>query len=394
MDAGVLSAIRPSRTQRASIIQNHDPVHMPNPEPNPNGQRRELQPAEPAQIPPLPLPCPYSGNGITGAEFVDEYQVQDHYVRILRDERKARSKEPIQSHHRKTAFALQQNALHLIETHGEQRIGFLTLTCRARTTPFQTRKFFSKFWKQQLRHLFEHAISVVDVKEGRPHIHAIVFCPHDIASGFNKDAYYEMREISKKRPPSPPERQRLGDLGRNLTTNVRLKTIWSRLRKTVSRAGFARRVELTPLLETPECLVGYLENAYRRGVEATRRPRHSSSRPNRSRVRMVCYSTELERICRLPFGYTDSRDWRRQVAAVAKALGVTETEKTFKLLYGPKWAYHLQSVLEELTTYHGRSEPENWPHQAIRSTVSKYMALTIEGAFALQSARENNIATG
>ena len=491
--------------------QTHDPTTVPISTQSPDGQDRQIQHPAPAPNPPPPLPCQYSDNGTSGACFPEEYLVQDHCVQIRRDERKARSKEPLQSHHRKTALALRKNAPHLIETHGEDRVGLLTLTCRSRTTPFQCRKFFSKFWKQHLRHLFEGVISVVDVQNGRPHIHALVLCPHDIASGFNKTAYLEMREISQNRLPSPQERERLG---RNLTPNLRLKTLWGKLRGTVSRAGFARRVELTPLLKTPECLVGYLEKAYLRGVEATRRPRKPGSRPNRSRVRILCYSKEgsstfsahdlldlpsllaklrqptravdswlvgqlapdtkaalveyegqesdaaptqvallhdlnrlregtsifeqdrfagvelrpetqslllktpprgkcsrlnrlliedafplelrrgskdLDRIFRLPFGHTDSRPWRRQVAAIAKVLGVTQ--ETFKLHYGPKWAYQLQGVLEELTTYHGPIEPENWPPEAIRRIVSNHMTLTIEGAFALLAIQENNNAT-
>lgn len=349
---------------------------------NPDDQGRQIQPAATAPNPPPPLPCQYSDNGTNGACFHEEYSVHDHNVRILRDERKARSKEPLQSHHHKMAQALRHNALHLIETHDQDRIGFLTLTCRARSTPFQCRKFFSKFWKQHLRHHFEGAISVVDVQNGRPHIHALVLCPHDIASGFNKTAYLEMRGIKNERPASPADRQRLSHLGRNLTPNTRLKTLWGKLRGIVSRGEFARRVELTPLLKTPGCLVGYLEKAYRRGGAATRRPRKPGSRPNRSRVRILCYSKELKRICRLPFGYTDSRAWRRQVASIAKVLGVTQ--ETFKLHYGPKWAYQFQGVLDELTTYHSSSEPENWPPEAIRTTVSRYMLpLTREATAAL-----------
>ena len=305
---------------------------------------------------PPPLPCQGDDKWTHPEEFI---------LADLREKRIARSKEPIQSHHKKSATALFENAVSLIKTKGEAQVGFLTLTCHPSTKPPEARKLFTQLWKRYLRHIFHSAVSVIDIDlQGRPHIHALVETSCDISARFNKAVYLKMRELSKLRNLTPEQRELRRQFGKALTTNQDLRSLWATLRPLVRRGGFAPRFELIPILETPEQVAGYLKEAYLRGVKGVA--------GRFKRCRLLTYSAGVARPWRPSFASVRGGElYRGQISAIAKFVGAEFAD--MKKLFGPKWSYRARLAIEEAGIF--TSHPARWPEFRLRSAIEKHMPL-------------------
>lgn len=230
----------------------------------------------------------------------------------------------------------------------------------------ETRRRFTRLWKNRLERYFSASISALDVDDnGRSHIHALVVASFDLSRGFDKDAYLAMRQIGADLSPCDNERARRRYLGRALTTNRDLRHLWACLRDDVKWGEFAPRFELCPILESPEQAVKYLLKGYYRGVRAVRRD------PSAKGVRVPAYSSSVDRVMRPRFASVGNRLWRQQLEVIGTMLGVTET--TISHQYGPRWAYRLQYAINELEMLYGA--PENWLREDVLPILERFMPM-------------------
>jgi hypothetical protein len=332
----------------------------------------------PSSTTPASLPCLYNSvKCLEPLQLPPDYEEpspQQFLIDIQRRERAGRWRRPIQPYHNRTADALIENGKHLSVFYGSEHIGFLTLTCRPRTTLKQARQLFGQLWKNHLSKRFLACISVLDLNKNRvPHIHALVALPFNIAEGFDFAAYEEMREQNRLLLVGAPFGFIPAKRRFNLTTNESLKAEWRWLRHLVGKssrcakgkrmAGFAPRFELCPLLEEPEAASKYLAKAF----YSTRRATCGKIK----RLRIIAYSGACDR-CHSPRYVPIKSTKRFQYRRLGEALGVSEYEIGQKY---ERWSFHGQLVIDDLEQC-ASYNPDQWPTDLIQDAALKLMPLT------------------
>jgi hypothetical protein len=93
----------------------------------------------------------------------------------------------LSSGHRKTAFALMLNVLWLIERHGLERVGFLTLTFARHVVAYKdAQKALHSLMTGVLKGRYPEYIIVMErMESGRIHYHLLVVMAEDIRTGFD-----------------------------------------------------------------------------------------------------------------------------------------------------------------------------------------------------------------
>lgn len=224
--------------------------------------------------------------------------------------------------------------MHLVEQHGLENCGFLTLTFGDHLDWRESQRRFNNFARRVLRPLFKDYIRVLEFqRNGNPHYHLAVACHGDIRSGFNFTHYRRIRAWNKGRRTGP---RPFGSLDRNAL----LVELHERLNN--ARLGYrVGRIELAPIETSAEAIGRYVGGYLSKGLPG-KRPEHKGAR-------LVCYSQGFQRAIKGRFSWTDGgREWRQKLAIWAEKHGCHSLEEV-KCLFGPRWAYfhgdHIAAVV-------------------------------------------------
>jgi hypothetical protein len=222
--------------------------------------------------------------------------------------------------HKKTAFALKVNVLWLIERHGLERIGFLTLTFARHIVSYkEAQKALHSLMTGVLKARYPEYIIVMErMTSGRIHYHLLVVMAEDIRTGF------DFRAVKR------------GDY-RN--ASIYLRREWSFWRETAPKYGFGR-AELLPIKKTAEGVAKYVGKYV---------AKHIGQRlPEDKGGRLVRYSRGTNRAgTRFSWDSPGARMWRAKLGAFCGMLNLnSDNYKTFlKEWFGRNWVYLLGPVI-------------------------------------------------
>jgi hypothetical protein len=241
--------------------------------------------------------------------------------------------EKLSSGHRKTAFALKQNVLWMIERHGLHCIGFLTLTfARHVVAAKEAQQALHSLMSGVLRGRYcEYIIVMERMTSKRIHFHLLVVVAKDIRTGFDFAAV----KRGDYRSASPY-----------------LRAEWSFLRKTAPKYRFGR-TELLPIRKTAEGVAKYVGKYV---------AKHIGQRlPEDKGAKLVRYSKGANRVNN-QFGWASvgAFMWRNKVGAFCKMFRLNEDnyKPALQEWFGKNWVYVLRPVIEsiKLPNYHSEEE--------------------------------------
>lgn len=217
---------------------------------------------------------------------------------------------------RRTALALQLNVAGMIERHGVERVGFLTLTFAEHITcPKRAQRRLHSLRTGVLKKRYGEVITVMErQKSGRIHYHCLVALKDDIRTGVD----FEAIERCDYRTASPA-----------------LRAEWAFWRKTARQYGFGR-TELLPVRSTMEAMSRYLGKYI---------AKHINHREDRDRgVKLVRYTGPRVASTRFAWASPGSTEWRRKLAAFVHMLHDSgaishPTEGAMYNKFGPRWVW-------------------------------------------------------
>jgi hypothetical protein len=222
--------------------------------------------------------------------------------------------------HKKTAFALKVNVLWLIERHGLERIGFLTLTFARHIVSYkEAQKALHSLMTGVLRARYlEYIIVMERMTSGRIHYHLLVVMAEAIRTGFDFGAV------------------KGGDYR---SASVYLRREWSFWRATAPKYGFGR-TELLPIKKTAEGVAKYVGKYV---------AKHIGQRlPEDKGARLVRYSRATNRAgTRFSWASPGARMWRAKLGAFCGMLNLnSDNYQVFlKEWFGRNWVYHLRPLI-------------------------------------------------
>lgn len=245
------------------------------------------------------------------------------------------------------------------------RILFLTLTCRPGTTDVDANEEYSAITRH-LNKLFPGGwVRVLSYTQaGVPHIHAIVVAAEDVRTGFDFDAYREIRELDACSASLDNEalcRRRY--LQKHLTTNAHLIALTAKVKDLLRRRAeqrengrvggiFAPRFELVPIIRNMTAMGKYLaENIEKAADNVATRSKG---------IRLIAYSRNFPKCPAYALPATRrSLRWHERLRWVIS--GLRMPPGYMKERFGPKWAFYItQYVFNPLEQEYGR-DLENWP---------------------------------
>jgi hypothetical protein len=222
--------------------------------------------------------------------------------------------------HKKTAFALKVNVLWLIERHGLERIGFLTLTFARHIVSYkEAQKALHSLMTGVLRVRYPEYIIVMErMTSGRIHYHLLVVMAEDIRTGFDFAAV------------------KRGDYR---SASVYLRREWSFWRETAPKYGFGR-TELLPIKKTAEGVAKYVGKYV---------AKHIGQRLAEDKsARLVRYSRGTNRAgTRFSWVSPGAMMWRAKLGAFCRMLNLnSDNYQVFlKEWFGRNWVYVLGPVI-------------------------------------------------
>jgi hypothetical protein len=218
---------------------------------------------------------------------------------------------------RRTAFALTINIAALVERHGIERIGFLTLTFSDHVlSPKEAQRRYHSLRTHVLNERYLGVIRVYErQKSGRIHYHLLVVTHEDIRTGCDFEA------INRSDYRSAPEP---------------LRSEWAFWRRTSKAFGFGR-TELLPVKSNTEAISRYVGKYI---------SKHIGSREERDKgVRLVEYSSKV-RIANTRFAWVSpgAADWRRKLGGFISMMHDCRkipfpNEAGMRVTFGSRWAY-------------------------------------------------------
>lgn len=265
----------------------------------------------------------------------------------------------IQSNHRKTAYALNQNAAAFVAHHGITHCGFLSLTFKNRPWPIPAAKCLAKAIRF-FPDYFDDWIWTMGLGQNfRIHYHALVQCRFDLHAGLDLTAYQRMLDVNDgiSSPGENPEAspaERLRAL-RHVLTNPALSSLRGELYPRLRKVGFGQQINLSPILSSGPAIANYLRENYLETVLG----RNASF----GGQRLTGYKRGGHRVLSLPFAWTSQSQRRLAYRLIGQALGVTEY-KYMKVNFGSKWGYLANLLIHDLESHYGEN-PRRWPQSEI-----------------------------
>lgn len=230
------------------------------------------------------------------------------------NERKKYAPNQLSSGHKKTAFALKVNVLWMIERHGMERIGFLTLTFARQIVAYkQAQKALHSLMTGVLQSRYSEYITVMERMDSkRIHYHLLVVMAEDIRTGFDFAAV------------------KRGDYR---SASDYLRREWKFWRATAPKYGFGR-TELLPIKKTAEGVAKYVAKYI---------AKHIGQRlPEDKGARLVRYSKRAGRVgTRFSWLSSGATMLRCKLGAFCQMLNLNpDNHKIFlKEWFGRNWAY-------------------------------------------------------
>ena len=187
---------------------------------------------------------------------------------------------------KKSVFALQTNITAIINKHGINKIGFLTLTfaddvqCHKEAT-----RRFNSLATNILKNKYLAWVRISErQKSGRWHFHLIVVCKNDIRRGLRFD---ELKNRNYK------------------SASTALRDQWRFWRATAKKYNFGR-TELLPVRTNSQRLAAYLAKYLTKSIR-------TSADKN---ARLVSYSSKVLRVCTQSFSWCGggAKKWRQACA--------------------------------------------------------------------------------
>ncbi len=186
---------------------------------------------------------------------------------------------------KKQVFALQTNIAAMINKHGLNKIGFLTLTfadnvqCHKEAT-----KRFNSLATNVLKNKYKAWIRISERQQsGRWHFHLVVACHHDIRRGLRFD---ELKNRNYK------------------SANTALRDEWRFWRNMAKKYNFGR-TELLPVRTDSQRLAAYLAKYLSKSIRT----------PEDKGARLVSYSSKVLRVCTQSFSwFKGGQSWRKACA--------------------------------------------------------------------------------
>lgn len=244
------------------------------------------------------------------------------------------SKKP-SSGHRKTAFALKLNVLRMIEKHGLERIGFLTLTFARHVVAYKAaQKALHSLMTGVIKPRYAEYIIVMERMDSkRIHYHLLVVLAQDIRTGFDFTAVKH---------------------GDYRSANEYLRKEWKFWRDTAPKYGFGR-TELMPIKKTAAGVAKYIGKYV---------AKHIGQRlPEDKGARLVRYSKGANRVgTRFSWVSPGAVLWRSKLGAICRMLRLNPENYNEMLQewFGRNWICYLGPVIESVKLPKLNPEEESW----------------------------------
>jgi hypothetical protein len=223
---------------------------------------------------------------------------------------------------KRSACALAWNIEALINKHGIEKVGFLTLTFKENITDYQeAQRRFNIIATNFLRGAYKGYVCVKErQKRGAWHYHLVILMQSDIKTGF------DFKQVANKNYSS---------------ASIELKKAWLELRQACELYGFGRS-ELMPIKSTAEGISRYVGKYL---------SKHITNRKEEDKgIRLVNYGG-LARMatCKFSFITKGAKLWRAKLATYAlfltQSLKVVVNMSNFKDLLGKSWAYAGREII-------------------------------------------------
>jgi hypothetical protein len=222
----------------------------------------------------------------------------------------------------------------MIEKHGLERIGFLTLTFARHVVAYkEAQKALHSLMTGVLKKRYREYITVMERMDSkRIHYHLLVVVAEDIRTGFDFAAV------------------KRGDY-RSATAYLRAE--WKFWRATAPKYGFGR-TELLPIKKTAEGVAKYVGKYV---------AKHIGQRlPEDKGARLVRYSKHASRAgTSFSLNSPGARMRRAKLGAFCQMLGLTSDnhKKYLKEWFGKNWVYSLRPLIESVKLSEFYSEAES-----------------------------------
>jgi hypothetical protein len=237
------------------------------------------------------------------------------------NEEKKGDKKRLNSAHAKCAYAFTLNVLWLIERHGLERIGFLTLTFARHIVDYkQAQKALHSLMTSVLKKRYPEYIIIMErMDSGRIHYHLLVVVAEDIRTGFDFAAV------------------KSGDYR---SASAYLRSEWTFWRRTAPKYGFGR-TELLPIRKTAKGVAKYIGKYI---------GKHIGQRLAQDKgARLVRYSKGANRAgVRFSWLSPGAYMWRLKLGTFCRMLGLSSDSHNefLKEWFGKNWVYVLRPLIE------------------------------------------------
>lgn len=226
---------------------------------------------------------------------------------------------------RKAMFVLRENVDFLIQTHGINHVGFLTLTFPDQViNGKEASKRFNSLASNYLKRKFKHWVRVYERhKNRRLHLHLLVITDCDIRTGFDFEAVRSRNYRSV--PPA-------------------LRAYWKDLRENLPKYSFGRH-QLEPVRSSGSVMAKYLSKYL--GKDMGQRSSLDKG------VRLVGYSKGV-RVANSRFSWASdgAREWRKKVALfvalVSSKYGVEASFDGVRSIMGSRWCHEHRGYIASL----------------------------------------------
>jgi hypothetical protein len=233
---------------------------------------------------------------------------------------------PLSPAHRKAVYALTLNVLWLIERHGLERIGFLTLTFARHVVDYkEAQKALHSLMTGVLKKRYPEYITVMERMDSkRIHYHLLVVMAEDIRTGFDFAAV---------------------KLGKYTSASDYLRREWQFWRTTAPKYGFGR-TELLPIKKTAEGVAKYVGKYI---------GKHIGQRlPEDKGARLVRYSKGTSRAgVRFSWMSAGAFIWRSKLGAFCQMMNLNSDnyQASLKSWFGKNWVYVLRPLIEAVPVF-------------------------------------------
>jgi hypothetical protein len=249
------------------------------------------------------------------------------------NEGKKESLSHLSAGHRKTAYALKVNVLLMIEKHGLEKIGFLTLTFSRHVVAYKVaQKALHSLMTGVIRSRYAEYIVVMErMTSGRIHYHLLVVVAVDIRTGFDFAAV------------------KRGDYR---SASAYLRSEWKFWRETAPKYGFGR-TELLPIKKTAAGVAKYVGKYVAKHID--------KRLPEDKGARLVRYSKRANRIgIRFTWASVGAFMWRLKLGGFCRVLRLTPENYKDVLgeWFGRNWIYVMRPVIESIKPAEFHPEPE------------------------------------